>query len=185
MSVHILHPSLRIHGSLTARDREYLSAAQAVDIHTYMLSYVEQDSDIEEVFRLDPQARILAKIESVRGLAWVEHGYPRWRDTVHLMAARGDLHLELGVSGAPGAMLQALKQVRAADAEAVAASRILSSLAQQAQPECAEVTDLGYLHLLGYRRLLLGDELGWQEDTTLRALETLAGLLPYLNGAEE
>jgi hypothetical protein len=69
----------------------------------------------------------------------------------------------------------------------VAASRILSSLgspgfpSRQAQPDSSEVTDLGYLYLLGYRRLLLGDELGWQGDTTLRALETLAGLQPYLD----
>jgi pyruvate kinase len=177
MSINILDPSLRIKGYLTERDRAYLAAAGRVGLHNFMLSFVESSRDIEDVLALDPQANILAKIESEEGLAWVAKDYHRYAGQVHLMAARGDLYLELEQ---PGQMLDALRAIIQADPEAVAASRILSSLRRDLRPTCEEVSDIGFLAVLGYRSLLLGDELAFQEKTLLRALSTLEAIVAHV-----
>lgn len=177
MSVHLLDPSLRILGYLTARDREYVAAARAIGLHTYMLSYVERSQDIEDLLALDPEARILAKIESPAGLAWAEGEYRRYAGRVNLIAARGDLYVELAE---PGRILPALRAIRAADPDAVAASRILSSVAGAERPACAEVSDVAWLAALGYRSLLLGDELSYREEIQMRALAELEGILKFV-----
>ncbi len=177
MSVNILDPSLRVKGYLTHRDREYVAAARSAGAHNYMLSYVEQSSDVEELLALDPLANVLAKIESEKGLAWVAKEYPAYAGRVRLLAARGDLYLELHE---PGRILDALRVIVRADSRAVAASRILSSLRRETRPTCEEVSDVALLASLGYRTLLLGDELSFQEKTLLRAVSTLEGILTHL-----
>jgi pyruvate kinase len=93
------------------------------------------------------------------------------------MAARGDLYLELKQ---PGEILDAVRNLIKADPEAVAASRILSSLRKESKPSCEEVSDIALLAALGYRTLLLGDELSFQEKTLLRAVATLEAILAHV-----
>jgi pyruvate kinase len=142
-----------------------------------MLSFVETSKDLEDVLALDPEAELLAKIESKRGLEWVRREYARYEGHVRLMAARGDLYLELDE---PGDMLDALRAIVEADPEAVAASRILSSMRASSKPACEEVCDLGLLAELGYRSVLLGDELSFQEKTLLGALAALESLVKHV-----
>ncbi len=61
-SINILHPSLKIKGYLTDKDKEYIQAAKNVGLHDYMLSFVEQSQDIYDLLDLDPEANIVAKI---------------------------------------------------------------------------------------------------------------------------
>lgn len=171
MSLAIADPSLVIEGYLTDRDRAFVAAAREVGIHDYMLSYVEQESDLTDLLALDPEARIIAKIESRKGLEFVRDGWPRHADRVRLMAARGDLFHELE---RPHQVLNATKRIVRADPRAIAASRLLSGMKRSRVPEHAELADLGYLLELGYRTVMLGDELCHDRAALLGALAVLA-----------
>ena len=165
-SVNIPDPTLEVEGVLTPRDEAFLRAAVDLGLHDVMLSFAEHEADLAAVRALDPQARIVAKIESQPGLALAAR---RPADT-RLMAARGDLYLELD---RPHRVLEAMRQVLAADPQAIAASRILDGLAWEPEPRCAEISDVAWLLGLGYRTLLLGDEVCLRRETVLPALNLL------------
>lgn len=170
-SVNIPCSSLRIEGVLTDRDREYVEAAKALGLHDYMLSFVESPEDVSAVKELDPDARIVSKIESRKGMGFVrEHGCDHGR----LMAARGDLFLELR---RPHHLLEALRSIVAADPDAIVASRICASLAWDPEPAAQDITDVACLLLLGYRHLMLGDEVCLRRDTVIAALDLLQSIV--------
>ncbi|MCA8924445.1 MAG: hypothetical protein KDD82_21725 [Planctomycetes bacterium] len=164
-SVNLPHPELEVEGVLTAEDEAWIRAARRVGQHDYLLSFVEQAADLEAVRALDPQARVRAKVESRKGLAFAKAhpGTP-------LMAARGDLYLEVEH---PHEVLDAMRAVIAADPGAVAASRIFDSMAWQGEPTCAELSDVAFLCHLGYRRFMLGDEVCLRRESVLEALNAL------------
>jgi pyruvate kinase len=171
-SVNIPEPSLEVEGVLTARDVEFVTTARALGLHDYMLSFVEREDDLDAVLALDPEARIVCKIESRKGLACArEAALPR------LMAARGDLFLELAPHELPGAQ----REILARDPDAILASRLFSSLASALEPEAQDVTDAAFALALGFRTLLLGDEVCLRRESVISALnllEALAGSSP-------
>lgn len=170
-SVNIVHPDLEIEGTLTETDRAYLEAVrEAKIVPRVMLSYTERPEDAAEVRGLLPGAELMLKIESRRGLAFAAtHGAAHG----HLVAARGDLYVEVGK---PHRIVGALRSVIAADPEAVAASRLFPSLARHPVPECAEIDDAAFLMALGYRTFLLGDEVCLRRESVLAALDLLAAV---------
>lgn len=171
-SVNIPCPTLEVEGVLTTNDEAVVRAARSLGLHDYMLSFVEGPEDVEAVRALDPDARVVAKLESQRGLAFArEHGP---RGGVRLMAARGDLFLELA---RPHHVLRALKDVLAADPDAIVASRVCDSLAWSLEPSCQDITDAAYLLSLGYRTLLLGDEVCLRRDSVMSALNLLEAIV--------
>ncbi|MFL6196644.1 MAG: pyruvate kinase, partial [Thermoanaerobaculia bacterium] len=166
-SVNVVHPALEIEGTLTETDRAYLAAMREAGLNRVMLSFAERPEDAEEVRALLPGAELLLKVESRRGLAFARtHGASHG----HLVAARGDLYVEIGK---PHRIVGALRAVIAADPEAVAASRLFPSLARHPVPECAEIADAAFLLALGYRTFLLGDEVCLRRDSVMAALELL------------
>lgn len=169
-SVNIVHPTLEIEGTLTETDRAYLAAMQELGLWHVMLSFVERPEDVEEVRRLLPDAEIIAKIESRRGLAYAhQHGATQGR----LMAARGDLYVEMLQ---PHLVVGALRDIIAADSQAVVASRIFESLAYQPVPVSADIGDVSFLLSLGYRTFMLGDTICLRRDSVLEALNLLAAV---------
>ncbi len=161
----------KIHGFLTRNDVEYIHASMENDIHYYMISYVEQASDIEEILKIDPEARIVAKIESEKGVQFVEEEYDKYKDRVRLMAARGDLYIELD---RPHKILNIMKLIIRKDPDAIAASRILLSVLEAEQiPSCADLCDIGFILEIGFKNILLGDHIC--EDET--ALKNAIGIL--------
>lgn len=164
-SVNIPHPDLQIHGTLTATDREYLAAMRELGQKRVMLSFTECESDLDEVRSLLPGADIVAKIESVRGL-----DFTRRHPTARLMAARGDLYVEVV---RPHRLVAALRQVVEADPSALVASRLFGSLAHGAVPEASDIGDAAFLLSLGYRTFMLGDEVCLREESVLAALDLL------------
>ncbi len=172
-SINILDPSLEVEGFFTDLDRRYIEAARTLGLHRYMLSFVESSRDIEELLALDHDAVIIAKVESQKGLKWVKEGYHRYTDKVRLMAARGDLYTEVG---RPDRILEASKDIIKADSHAYGASRILGSLRGGTRPSCADITDLGYLFEIGYRRFLLGDDICFHKDLLLLALDVIQSI---------
>ncbi|HAU66694.1 TPA: hypothetical protein DCW61_05090 [Candidatus Uhrbacteria bacterium] len=177
-SINILDPSLEIEGYLTETDNEFVTAAKKVGIHTYMLSYVEQDEDIAALLALDPDARILAKIESQKGIIWTKESFPKKYAThpnVSLMAARGDLYVEVGIER-PDLIIGALKRIIKYDSRAVMASRILTSLRQGPRPTCSDITDIECMRLMGYKTFMVGDDICFDKGPLMLALDILRAI---------
>lgn len=166
-SVNIPHPSLVVHGTLTELDRAYLRAMARGGHRRVMLSYVEEVGDVEEVRSLLPGAELMLKIENSRGLRFARsHGPALGR----LVAARGDLYVEVV---RPHRILSALRDILAADPEAVVASRLFESLLEHPAPSAPDISDAALLLALGYRTFLLGDAVSFHRDTTLEAISAL------------
>lgn len=170
-SINIPDDSLKINSYLTQTDREYIEAAKYIGLHNYLLSFVETTQDIIELLKLDPDANILAKIESKKGLHFVKNEFERVKNNVRLVVARADLYIELDQ---PHEILGALRLIIKKDPTAIAASRLLESfLDVKSIPLCADFTDLGFLLEIGYKTFLLGDDLSQNEESLLSALGVL------------
>jgi hypothetical protein len=167
--VNILEPTLEIEGFLTDQDRAFIEAAKAEGIHRYMLSFVEKKEDIDEVRAIDPEAFIIAKIESRRGLAFVREHFST-DSQVTLMAARDDLYINMG--DAKMDIIKALQLIREHDEQAIAASRILTSLYDNQIVSMADLSDLHMLTMMGYKSFMLSDEICRIRDVFGRVMET-------------
>lgn len=166
-SVNIVHPSLKIEGLLTPTDRAYLAAMREAGLTRVMLSYVESPADVEEVRQLLPNAEVMLKIETQRGLDYARrHKNSQGR----LVAARGDLYVEVP---RPHQIVNALRDIIIADPQAVVASRLFDSLARHPVPASADIGDAAFLLALGYRTFMLGDAVCLQRDPVLEALNLL------------
>ncbi len=171
-SVNIPSPSLRVLGTLTETDRAYLAAMRSLGLTDLMLSYVEEPNDVAEVEALLPNANVVSKIESRRGLALVRSGKASGR----LLAARGDLYVELR----PHEIVGALKAIILADSRAIVASRFFESLVEHPVPRAADVTDAAFALELGYRTVLLGDSICFRRESVLAALNLLEAIAGQL-----
>ncbi|MBU0666030.1 MAG: pyruvate kinase [Nanoarchaeota archaeon] len=168
MSINITDPSLKIKGYLTKKDEAYIEASKKAGIHTFMLSYVEEESDITDFLALDPDAELIAKIESPKGIEFVKNIYPKYKDKVHLMAARGDLYVELAQ---PHLILKACEDIINADKDAILASRMLQSLRKpEKMPASQDIFDLYSGMLMGYYRFMTGDEVSFRKDSTMSVI---------------
>lgn len=169
-SINIVDPSLRIEGTLTGGDRAYLAAMRERGLRHVMLSFTESTADLEEVESLLPGAEVVAKIESQKGLEWAA---ARGTDSHRLMAARGDLFVEVL---RPHRIVGALRQLLRADPAAIVASRLFPSLARGPVPESPDIGDAAFLLSLGYRTFLFGDDVCLRRDSILPALELLQAI---------
>lgn len=173
-SINIPDPSLRVQDYLTHNDVRYIDAAIKSDLHEYCLSFVENGSDIEALLDIDPEATIIAKIESRKGLRFVEKEYEKYHDSVRLMAARADLYMEID---RPHEILGAIKLIIDKDSRAIFASRLLNSVLDvEAIPSCSDICDIGFGLELGYRKFLFGDEICEDEG----ALKSAIGILDHI-----
>ena len=166
-SVNIMHPSLEIEGTLTETDKAYLSAMKEMGLTKVMLSYVESAADVEEVKSLLPNAEVLLKIETQRGL---ESAKKNKSTRGHLVAARGDLYVEVL---RPHKIVDAVKTVVQADPKAIVASRIFDSLGWTPVPVSADIGDVAFLMEIGYRTFMLGDTVCLKRDSIIEALNLL------------
>lgn len=147
-SVNIIAKKLEIEGYLTDIDKQYLVACEKMNINNIMASYVEDVSDILVIKKYLPNAIIVSKIESLKGLNAI--------DTMqtYLMAAREDLYIEMGNS--PD-MLGALRKIINSDRSAICASRIFTSLEHSDVVQWNDYTDILLMHMLGYNNFMLCD----------------------------
>ncbi len=166
-SINIPDPSLEIEGMLTETDIAYLNAMKARGLKNVMLSYVESEIDIEEVRNYLPDAEIILKIETQKGLEFAKKHKSKYG---RLAAARGDLFVEVS---RPHEIIGALKSIIHADPHAIAASRILDSLVYHPVPASAEISDIAFLLEIGYKTLLLGDQICLKREPLLEALNLL------------
>ena len=168
-AVNIRGDNLIIDGYLTQSDRAYINAARKLGINNIMLSFVEELSDVTSILNILPEAKIVLKIESEKGVDFV-----RKLDTLpenyNLMAARDDLFVNLDDRKT---VYDATKQFISKDQRSIAASRILTSLVDQSMPSIGDLADLKILYDQGYRRFMLNDSLCFNSDAFERAMDWL------------
>ncbi len=169
-SVTIVHPTLKVKGYFTDTDKRYIEAGNKAGVNRYMLSFVEGLEDIEEFRKYDNKAELIAKIESRKGIAYVQN---RYRNECRLMAARGDLYMELNW---PHTLIPALETIIEKDKNAVVASRLFDSLAHNPEPKCEEVFDVDSLLRMGYKTFMFGDEVCLKRDSIISALNLLSAM---------
>jgi len=165
--VNILNPNLEIEGFFVPTDLEYIQAAKELGIHNYLLSFVEKGEDIDALLALDPEANIIAKIESKRGLDFVVKEYVRYNQQVKLMAARDDLYINMGNNKED--IINALRLIIQMDCGAIVASKILTSFTKSSVPDIHDMTDLEWLRSIGYRNMMLCDNVCEEYECFQRA----------------
>jgi pyruvate kinase len=154
-------------GFLTVEDKEYIKAAKELDIHNYMLSFVEEESDMESVLSLDSNASMILKIESQKGLSYVSTKYVK-SNNVGLMAARDDLFINIGENKSD--MLNALKLIIERDNEAILASHIYTSLVNPGFVSMADISDVQLMKNMGFKNFMFSDSVShkcFEEAVTL------------------
>ena len=91
----------------------------------------------------------------------------RKEEGLSLMAARGDLYVEIDK---PHEILNALKLIIKKDHEACAGSRMLLSVIHDPVPSCSDLSELAWMYDIGYRKMMLCDELCLKEELLARAV---------------
>lgn len=168
-SLYLRDPELRIRGDLfTAAEIAKVEKVRAAGFKRYFLSYVEEQSDIDQFEELvGKDAEIWLKIESMRGLSFVADKFKK-RDNHVLVAARGDLYVEID---RPHRITDALRLIVDKDPRACLASRLLLSIAAGPVPECADFLEMAWLRDIGYQSFMLCDELCLKEDMLAAAVD--------------
>ena len=171
-SICIRHKSLRVKGCLfTDAEKTKIETVKAAGFKRYFLSYVEGQRDVDEFLELvGNDAEVQLKIESEKGLEYVANTYKK-RDNLFLVAARGDLYVEIE---RPHDIMAAMRLIISKDAEACAASRLMLSVIGGEVPSCADFSELAWLYDIGYRRMMLCDEICLKENllgTAVRAID--------------
>lgn len=167
-SLHIRHPSYRMLGPVfTDTEKIKIERVRRAGFTRWFLSYVEEEKDVGEFLELvGKDAELMLKIESKAGLEYALTEF-RKRPNLTLVAARGDLYVEIGM---PHEMPRATKAILAADPEALVGSRILLSAINNAVPECVDFSEIAWLYDIGYRTMMLCDELCLKEQLLARAV---------------
>lgn len=175
-SLHIRDRSLRVEGPLfTELEKEKMAKARQYGFTNFFLSYVKSQRDIDEFREYVGDAEVVAKIENKKGLQYVATEFKK-QDNLSLMAARGDLYVEVD---RPHQMPAALKLIAEKDPEAWVGSRILLSLVEKKIPDCADLKEvpdcadfleLAWLYDVGYRKMMLCDGLCLKEEPLARAI---------------
>jgi len=169
-SIHIREKSLEVLGpTFLDYEIEKIEKAKQAGFKKYFLSYVESQRDIDEFREFIGDSEIIAKIENKKGLDYVANEYKNQKN-LNLMAARGDLYVEIDK---PHEMMDALRLIVSKDKGAHVGSRILLSLVNKPVPECADLMDLSWLYDIGYRKMMLCDELCLKEPLLSSAVNVL------------
>lgn len=172
-SICIRHPSFKILDK-TFPDYEIERIKKVVGANAFkrwVLSYVESQRDVDEFREYIGDDELVLKIENQRGLAFVANDYKPQKNAT-LMAARGDLYIEVP---RPHDILNAMRLIIAKDPKAMVGSRILLSCTTKEVPDAVDFSELAWLYDIGYRRMLLCDDLCIEEHRLARAINAFEG----------
>jgi len=169
-SLHIRDPELIVDGpTFLPYEIEKIEKAKKAGFDRYFLSYAESQRDIDQFRDFVGDSEIIAKIENLKGLEYVAREFKK-QPNLSLMAARGDLYIEVDK---PHHILDALKLIISKDPEASAGSRFLLSVIHDAVPSCADLSEMAWLYDIGYRKMMLCDELCLKDEPLSRAVNVL------------
>ncbi len=167
-SIHIRDSSLQVFGSVfTDSEKAKIDKVYNAGFRKFFLSYVQAQRDIDEFMELvGSDVEIMLKIENKQGLAFVANGFKK-KENHRLVAARGDMYVEID---RPHQIMAALKLIIAKDPQANVGSRMLLSIVHEPVPSCADFLELAWLYDIGYRSMMLCDELCLKEDLLATAV---------------
>lgn len=167
-SIHIRDNSLVVGGNqFTDLELQKIEKVKKAGFKRYYLSYVECQKDVDEFIDLvGDDCEVRLKIENKRGLDYVRTEFKKTVN-VRLVAARGDLYVELEK---PHHILEACKLIIDRDPQAIVGSRMLLSTITDAVPSCADFSELAWLYDIGYKNMMLCDELCLKEPLLARAV---------------
>ncbi len=167
-SIHIRQAGLQVRGQLfTDAELAKIDKVRKWGFKRYFLSYVESQRDVDQFLELvGRDAEVWLKIENKNGLNYVARGFRKQPNLV-LVAARGDLYVEVDK---PHDILPAMKLIIEKDPQACVGSRMLLSVVQEPVPSCADFHKLAWLYDVGYRRMMLCDELCLKGDLLTTAV---------------
>lgn len=200
-SLHIRDESLKVHGpQFTDAELEKIKKVKQAGFKRYYLSYVENQADVDE-FRglVGEDSEVYLKIENNKGLEYVAKDFKK-KPNLTLVAARGDLYVEVArphqileamkliITKDPEAcvgsrlllsvvetptrelkeVLQGLEENHLTDTEA---AEIMFSLIRPKVPEAVDFSELAWFYDIGYRKMLLCDEICLQGDLLETAVD--------------
>ena len=113
------------------------------------------------------EAELRLKIEDKFGLEYVAKEFVKTPKT-KLVAARGDLYVEVD---RPHDIIAALKLIIEKDPEACVGSRIFLSIVDEEVPTCADFLELAWLYDIGYREMMLCDEICLSSELLPKAIK--------------
>jgi len=157
-------PDTEVMGSvLSAKDRADLEVAKRENVELVAVSFVQRPSDVEEVRAiLGPTAQVIAKIERPQALERIEE-ICRVSDGV--MAARGDLGVELPFQVVPAAQHRIARTALRCGVISVCATEMLESMTSSSRATRAEVADVTGAVRDGFDAVMLSGET--ERDVTL------------------
>jgi pyruvate kinase len=146
-------------GALTAKDREDLKSAAAMQVDYIAISFVRSAADIKEARRLldeiSCKAGIIAKIERAEAVETIDEII---RESDGVMIARGDLGVEIGDAEVPAIQKSIIERARALDKPVITATQMMESMIQSAVPTRAEVSDVANAVIDGTDAVMLSGE---------------------------
>jgi hypothetical protein len=168
-SLHIRDPSLKVLGpTFLPIEIEKIEMAKRAGFDKYFLSYVESQRDIDEFRELvGKDSLIIAKIENQKGLEYVAREY-KDQEGLRLVAALGDMYVEVDK---PHEITKSLKLIIERDPRALVGSRMLLSIVDGPVPSCADFLQLAWLYDVGYRKMMLCDEICLKEEWLSTAVD--------------
>jgi pyruvate kinase len=167
-SLHIRDTSLVVSGNqFTPVELEKIEKVKAAGFKHWFLSYVQCQKDVDEFIKLvGSDAIVKLKIEDKQGLKYVENDFVK-TPNISLVAARGDMFVELD---RPHEILNAVKMIVKKDPDAIVGSRILLSVITDPVPSCSDLSELAWLADIGYKNMMLCDELCLKDPLLSRAV---------------
>ena len=179
-SLHIRDESLRVSGDqFTPTELEKIKKVGDAGFKHWFLSYVQCQQDVDEFRKLvGDDAIVNLKIEDKAGLEFVKHTFVK-TPTTNLVLARGDMYVELD---RPHEILNATKLLIKKDPDAICGSRLLLSTIHEPVPSCADWNELAWIADVGYKNMMLCDELCLKENLLARAVNAFQAFKESYNG---
>ena len=141
---------------LTAKDRSDIAVARAKSVEVVALSFVQKPQDIEQVRELvGPNVMVIAKIERPQALERISE-ICAVSDGV--MAARGDLGVELPFEVVPAAQHKIARTALTQGVISICATEMLESMTTSTRPTRAEVADVTGAVRDGFDAVMLSGE---------------------------
>ena len=97
----------------------------------------------------------------------------QWAGESRLMAARGDLYVELSK---PHEIIDAVETILKKDKDAIVASRLFNSFSHSLEPTCSDISDVDNLLRMGYKTFMLGDDICMRRESLLSALNLFSAM---------
>lgn len=198
-SLHIRDESLRCGGSqFTEAEEAKIQKVVDYGFDRYFLSYVQCQRDVDEFReRVGKHCQVWLKIEDKKGLEYVATEFKKIPELV-LVVAQGDMYVELerpheilqankliiekdpeacagsrlllSVIVNPAEMCFTIKKIIEQHVEDSVAARLLCSIIGNSVPSCADFQQLAWLYEIGFRKMMLCDELCLKEDLLATAI---------------